>query len=214
MASSNVMKVPPKFNLERPFQRFKEEVNAWSTITSVEKRIQGTLVTLSLPDSGKYGDLRGKVIDSVTHGGEERLVNVLKYLREHLGEDEVTEICDKIRAFMEVKRQSGQTVKEYVSDFEHHYKVAQSKRKLKELPGQYLMYTLLTNARVSENDRKLVLSGIDLDKPETIYKETKAALLKYCGDHKATPCDSGDGVQLAPENTFWTGGRAGPRKTV
>ena len=67
--SSNIMKQPPKFNLERPFARFKEEVIAWSKITSIDKKLRGTLVTLqSLPDSGKYGDLRGKVIDSVKHG--------------------------------------------------------------------------------------------------------------------------------------------------
>ena len=119
--SSNIMKTPPKFNLERPFARFKEEVLAWAEITSIDKKNQGTLVTLSLPDQGRYGDLRGKVIDSVVHGGEvddtgqpknNGLALVLQFLEDHLGGDEITNICDKIKTFMDMKRKAGQTVRE------------------------------------------------------------------------------------------------------
>ena len=215
------MKQPPKFNLERSFARFKEEVIAWSKITSIDKKLRGTLVTLqSLPDSGKYGDLRGKVIDSVKHGGDTEtnaagevvekdngLDLVLAFLEEHLGGDEVTNICEKIRAFMDLKRSPGQSVREYVSDFEHAYTVAQSKAELQELPAKYLMYTLIRNAGISEQDEKLILSGIDLKDNATIYKNTKLALIKYCGENKSAPGVAG--VQIASDGTYWqgTGGR-------
>ena len=216
MASNNIMKQPPKYNLERPFARFKEEVLAWAKITSIDKKLRGTLVTLNLPETGRYGDLRGKVMDSVMHGGtqeagangevtekDDGLENVLAFLQEHLGGDEVTNICDKIKTFMHLKRVPGQSVREYVSDFEHAYTVAQSKAKLKELPGQYLMFTMIENAGISEQDEKLVLSGVDLNNEATIYKETKAAIIKYCGDVKAAPGTVG--VQIASDSTYWQG---------
>ena len=214
MSSSNIMKQPPKFNLQKPFSRFKEEVLTWNLITSVEKKLRGSLLTLSLPDEGRYGDLREKVMESVQHAGEvdengtnkeNGLQLVLDFLEKHIGEDEVTDMCDKIRNFMEVKREDSQTVKEYCSNFEHAYQVAKSKGKLKDLPGQYMMYTMISNARITDYERKLVLSGVDLKKEETIYKETKEALLKYCGNNKDTSCEPGAVAQISAENTFFGG---------
>ena len=41
---------------------------------------------------------------------------------------------------------------------------------------------LTENANISERDKKLIQSGVDLDKPTEIYESTKTALLKYCGN--------------------------------
>ena len=199
------MKIPPKFDMERSFERFKADVEAWAEITRVEKEKQGILVTLNLPDTGKYGDLRGKVMETVEDKirGQDGLNEVLKFLKEHIGQDEVIDVCEKIKAFIHMKREPDQTVKEYVSNFEHAYTIAQTKAKMEKLPGQYLMYALITNANISEHDRKLVLSGLDLSKPKTIYNERKLALLKYCGDAKSAACAEGRGAMLHPESTFW-----------
>ena len=218
--SNNIMKNPPKYNVERPFSRFKEEVLAWAAITSVDKKIQGTLVTLNLPETGRFGDLKGKVIDSVKHGGDidatgenqnNGLDLVLTFLEEHLGGDEVTNICEKIKTFMDLKRTAGQTVREYVSDFEHAYTVAQSKAKLRDLPGHYLMYTMVKNAGITEQDEKLILSGINLDNEATIYKETKLSLIKYCGDTKHLTGSSG-AVNIAGDGVYWQGAGRGRGK--
>ena len=90
MTDSNVMKHPPKFNVERSFERYKDEVICWSEITSIEKGKRGTLLVLSLPDTGRYGDLRGKCMDGCNHKGDNGLENVLKYLEEHIGQGEVS----------------------------------------------------------------------------------------------------------------------------
>ena len=55
---TNIMKYPPKFNTERSYERFQDEVLVWEKITSVEAEARGSLLVLSLPDSdSKYGDL-------------------------------------------------------------------------------------------------------------------------------------------------------------
>ena len=92
----------------------------------------------------------------------------------------LTFVVDKINTFMRTKRKGDQTVREYVSNFESSYNIAKAKAALPELPPLFLMWALTENASISEHDRKLVLSGVDLDKPEDIYKDSKKALLKYC----------------------------------
>ena len=66
-----------------------------------------------------------------------------------------------------------QTVREYVSNFESSYSLAKSKAKMAELALLFLMWVLIENANISGHDKKLVLSGVDLDKSKEIYKSTK-----------------------------------------
>ena len=199
-----VMKEPPRFNTERSYERFEAELDAWSTITTVAKQKQGTLVMLTLPETGKYGDLRGKVMDGCVYAGDNGLKNIKEFLKTHIGQDGITDVVEKIRTFMSVKRQGEQTVREYVSNFESAYTVAKAKANLGELPPLYLMWILIENASISKHDEKLVLSGIDLEKPEQIYIDTKKSLLKYCGND-SSPCSSGREAILAPDGTFWAG---------
>ena len=77
-----------------------------------------------------------------------------------------------------------------------------------ELPPVFLMWVLIENAQISEHDKKLVLSGVNIDKSGEIYEATKKALLKYCGIDSSSLCSAGAalGPFLTPENTFFTGG--------
>ena len=76
-----------------------------------------------------------------------------------------------------------------------------------ELPPLFLMWVLTENANISEQDKKLVLSGVDLYKPTEIYECTKKALLKYCGNDSSPSCSLGAAVGpiLAPESAFFSG---------
>ena len=157
----SLVKEPPRFNTDRSYERYGTEVDAWSSITTVAEAKQGTLLVLSLPDSGKYGDLKGKVMDGCKYQGENGLKNVKEFLKLHLGQDSVSEVVEKIRTF----RKPDQTVREYVSNFESSYSLAKSKAGMAELPSLFLMWVLTENANISEHDKKLVLSGVYLDKP-------------------------------------------------
>ena len=110
------MKDPPTFNTDRSYERYENEVDAWSSITAVVKAKQGTLVALSLPDSGKHEDLKGKVMDRCILRGEDGLKNVREFLKIHIGQNSVSEVVDKINTFMGVTRKPDQTVREYVSN--------------------------------------------------------------------------------------------------
>ena len=163
--NQSMLKTPPKFNIERSLDRFIREVELWKKVTSVPEESQGVVVTIHLPDDGKYGDLKGRVMQMVEIEGKEGLDKVLKYLKESIGTDTTTDVFEKIQAFMKTTRKSGQTVREFVSAFDTAYHIAQNKAQLQTLPGPFLMYALLANAKVSEHDWKLCMSSIDLGKP-------------------------------------------------
>ena len=167
----SLVKEPPKFNTDRSYEQYETEVDTWLSITTVANAKQGTLLVLSLPDSGKYGDL--KVMDGCDYKGENGLKNVKEFLKLHIGQDSV-------RTFMDATRKPDQTVPEYVSNFESSYYLAKSKAGMAKLQSLFLMWILTENANILEHDKKLVLSGVDLDKPTEIYKSTKKELLKYC----------------------------------
>ena len=155
----SLVKEPPRFNADRSYERYENEVDAWSNITTVDKAKQGTLLVFSLPDSGKYGDLKGKVMDVCEYQGETGLENVKAFLKPHIGQDSVSEVVDKIKTFMGVTRKPDQTVREYVSNFESSYFLAKSKAKMSGLPPLFMMWVLTENAKISEQDKKLVLSS-------------------------------------------------------
>ena len=100
----SLVKEPPRFNTDRSYERYENEVDAWSNITTVDKAKQGTLLVFSLPDSGKYGDWKGKVMDVCKYQGETGLENVKAFLKLHIGQDSVSEVVDKIKIFMGVTR--------------------------------------------------------------------------------------------------------------
>ena len=197
----SMLKTPPKFNVERSLDRYIKEVEIWRKVTSIPKEDQGVVVTLNLPEDGRYGDLKGRVMQMVEIEGVEGLQKVIDYLKENIGHDVVTDTFLKIQEFMEVSRKSGQTVRDFITTFDTAYHVARNKAKLDALPGAYLMYALLRNAKITENDWKLCMSSIDFTKQDQVYEDTKKALMKYCNENTSSMCQEG-GVVLS-EGTFW-----------
>ena len=110
----SLVKEAPKFNTDRSYERYETEVDAWSSITTVAKTKQGTLLVLSLPDFGKHGDLKGKVMDGCNYKGPNGLKNVKAFLKLQISHDSVSEVLDKIRTFMGATRKPDQTVREHV----------------------------------------------------------------------------------------------------
>ena len=124
----------------------------------------------------------------------------MNFLQENIGPDAFTDLCDKIKAFMEVKWRSDQTVWDYVFKFDNAYTVAKSKSKLPEIPGAYLMYVLIKNAKISDHDRKIVLSAVDLKKPAEIYRDTKTSIRIQTRDPEG---QHGSGWEEAQSKKVW-----------
>ena len=111
------IKDPPTFSKNKDYSRWKSQVNAWKDVVItndyVKKATVGQVLALSLPDSAEENDIQGKLHDALgkkigTEGGFDEII---KWLDEHLGRDEVSDTIDKIRDFMEYRRKDGQSVK-------------------------------------------------------------------------------------------------------
>ena len=91
---TNVMKYPPKFIIERSYERFQDEVKVWDKITSINTDASGSLLVLSLPDSGKYCDLKGKVMNAVEYDAADGVTKILSFLQENIEADALTDLCE------------------------------------------------------------------------------------------------------------------------
>ena len=58
-------KIPiPKFSSDKPYERYKQEIKAWSKTTSTEGKKQGLSVALSLPEDDP-SNIRDKVFNEL-----------------------------------------------------------------------------------------------------------------------------------------------------
>ena len=173
----DVSKNPPKFSSSKDYQSYKRELLTWTKVTKTEKKNWGNVIALSLPE-GDPSDIRRKVFAAVeldTDAGYDALV---KFLDDEFDKDSTQDTCEKIRELVNHKKEQGMTMKAYISGFDAKYILAQ-KAGLTDLPQEYLMFHIMENCLLSKNDYRLVLSSIDLEKKDTLYKQAKSALVKY-----------------------------------
>ena len=107
--------------------------------------------------------------------------------------DKISDVIDKIRAFLKYKKTAEQNTKEYINGFDSVYTQAKTKGQI-ELPQTFLMYMLLENMELSDSDFRLVLTNIDFIQKETIYDQTKRALIKFFGSIRAS--DTSDNMKI------------------
>ena len=55
---------PPSFSTKRSYERYKAELTAWTSVTSVKKEFWASLIALNMPDSAEEGDIRGKIFEA------------------------------------------------------------------------------------------------------------------------------------------------------
>ena len=181
-----IRKDPPPFDSERkPFLRYKTEVRTWTLVTEVPEDKWALILALSLPEDDKSG-IRNKVFDCL---GEQRLKGkegyqeFMKFLEKEFGEDEIYDVFNKFEEFESCKKQQSQTMQQYISTFELMYTQVKNKG-FPELPQEYLMFKVIKNSGLSENEVRLVQTDIDYDKKDKLFDSAKAGLVKYFGRTK------------------------------
>ena len=176
---SDSSKNPPKFSSTKDYQTYKKELETWTKITKHDKKNWGNMIALSLPDQDP-SDIRRKVFAAVDFDEEAGYKNLLDYMDEEFDKDKVQDTCEKIRALVNYKKDPCMNMKTYISGFDAKYVLAK-KAGLTDLPQEYLMYHLMENCLLSDVNYRLVLSSIDLEKKNTLYKQAKTSLMKYFG---------------------------------
>ena len=200
-------KDPPKFSQHQSYTRWKNQVEAWKEVAVANKFVSedtvGQVLALSLPDSAEEGDIRGKVMDAIKAAdlkGANGYTNLIKWMDDHMGRDDTTNTIDKIRDFMKYKRRDDQGVNDYIAGFDAKYHAAVNSG-LDALPQAYLMWLIIENVEVSEQESKLIMSGVDLAKKTTLYTQAKESVIKYLAG-PGSKMEHNSGIKLKNDTLF------------
>ncbi|MCG7877704.1 MAG: hypothetical protein N0C90_15405 [Candidatus Thiodiazotropha endolucinida] len=172
---------PPTFNQAKTYERFKQELLAWTEITDLSKDKQGIAIALSLPEDDE-SQIREKVFDQIPIEdlkSVDGLTVLINFLDKHLAKDDLTDSLEKFEDFDDFYRTEGQSVTEYIAVFDAKYKKIEKKQMT--LPPEILAFKLLRKARISKEEKLLVLTGMNYDNKTTLYEEAKKSLKKFKG---------------------------------
>ena len=177
-----------KVNLECPllddcptFEQYAKLVTMWSKTTDIPKHKLGTVLAFSIPvNSTKYGDdLREDLFNNVDSetltNNDEGVQMVMDYLKTRVGRNEREAQIETFVAFLKYQRRQGQAIKEYILEFERHYK----KCKVLDIlfNDNVSAFLLLYNANLNEVEYKLVKGVMNIAEDKgKLYIKTKAKL--------------------------------------
>ena len=188
---------PPTFNKAKTYERFRQELLAWTEITDLSKDKQGIAIALSLPDDDE-SQIREKVFDQIAIDdlkSNDGLTVLINFLDEHLAKDDLTDSLEKIEDFDDFYRTDGQSVTEYIAIFDSKYKKIEKKKMI--LTPEILAFKLLRKANITKKEKRLVLTGMNYENKTTLYEEAKKSLKKFKGSDGESST-SGSSIKIEP----------------
>ena len=181
-SSKNSMAIPLLDDFD-DWTEYEECIDMWQMTTKVDKKEQGAVLSMTIPvSSTKWGDNLRKGMFQVVKprilGNNENGVQlILDYLREKLA---LTDECLKLDLFNKIqdyKRKAGQSIKEYVSEFD----MIQNQCISAGLPWEdtILTFLLMRNAGMNEIEYKLIKSNLKIsENAGKLYKAIKSRMLE------------------------------------
>ena len=198
---------PPDLEECQSYTEFKRDVQAWSGMTHVEKKIQGGVIAYNLSNNSKFGhDLKDYVYaehePSTLNNDEAGLDKVLKVLDKYLEKAGLSKAADTWDKFLDIKRKPDQPIKQYIPQFE---KVCQGYTEhigaLTEL-GKALH--LLRTANISETQYELILAVNNKSDDLTgIYKNIKDSIMVHLSD-RLSELQGNSSKEVRQEQAFLT----------
>ena len=181
MAKHNI--TPPDLNECKSYEAYKRELRAWSAVTDLAKSKQGNYIALSLPNKSKFGnDLREKVFESLSETvlvSDTGLTALIEFLDGELGKNAVDDIIEKWDEFENCRKKENQTLEDFLSDFEMKYNRVKSSGT--NLPEEVLAFMLMKRAGLTQLEKMLILSRIDLEKKDQLFKAVKLNMTNFLG---------------------------------
>ena len=143
---------------------------------------QGNYIVLSLPNQSKFGNaLKEQAFENISSEdlkSESGLSKLLAFLDTELEKDATNDIIEKWDDFDSCKKSPNQTV-EFISDFE--MKSNRVKSSGTKLSCEVLAFMLMKRAGLSNLERMLVLSRVDMADKTNMYKNVKLSMSNILG---------------------------------
>ncbi|CAC5384736.1 unnamed protein product [Mytilus coruscus] len=178
MAASVNYKVPPVCTEQKLYSRWIDEIKAWKALTDLDKKKMGIAIALSLPEEG---------LNSIPDK-----IRSLDLWTKFKKIDELSEAYEAYSEFDRFRRSKVSSMEEHVTEFEKLYN--KTKKFKMELPQPVLAFKLLEYSELEMKDRQLVLTAVNYDQVESLFKQMATSLKKFFGQ-QATK-DMGDRIRV------------------
>lgn len=193
MASGSAVNLVPKYRAGMSYSMYKKELQLWKITTKVDKDKQaGHVVLYSLPETDD-SRIREKVLRDVSMEDlqkETGLDILIKFLDKHLAKDALAESWVYYREYESYKRNSGESMLQYVNNFDHKYKEVENSSGI-QIPQFLLACKVIHNAGLSEDETMIVMTAVDVTKKDDMYEDAKRSLLKFKGGFMTQKTSSG-----------------------
>ena len=178
-------KVPvPIFDSRKPYKAYKNDVAIWQIVCKLDKKEQALHLVYALPADDPSG-IRQKQqteLDDLTKLNADDGVEVfMKWMDDYFKGDEQIEAYEAYIAFDSYRRASNQKISDFLMEFDRLYAAA-AKHEM-TLSDNIKALKLLDSARLSDQDRKFALTGIDFKSSTDVYKATQRSVRKFAGDN-------------------------------
>ena len=171
---------PPDYS-NKTYEQYKIELQAWQKVTSLTAEKQGIAIALSLPESDS-SCIRQRVFEELSLedlGSKDGMKILFNFLDEKLGKDDLADSLEKFEDFDDFVRLDDQVISDFITQFDQRYN--RIVKKGMKLPSEILAFQLLKRAKITSDEKLLVLTGMDYSQKETLYDQAKKSLKKFKG---------------------------------
>ena len=152
-----------KINLPRfkgkTYEQYRIELTAWREVTDLDKSKQGIAIALSFPEQDEH-KLHEQVFSELSINylkTEDGFDILLAFLDRKLQKDDISDSWEKFNDFDEYCKEPSQSISDFISTFDQKY----NKILRKKLPSEILAFKLLKQAKLTNEERLLVLTVMD-----------------------------------------------------
>ena len=176
---------PPDLEECKSFDVYLTKLAVWEATTPAEKSKRGALIAASLPNNSvKYKKhLQDKFFEQVDGSKlvtDQGLDLVKTFLKKELGE---SDLYKSVRVWNELencKQKPGESIDVFLDRFERCYRLVTASSTSANIPAEIRAFMVLKRACVTDTQRMLILSKMDLEDKsgmfEAMSKELKLIL--------------------------------------
>ena len=202
---ANYRVTPPVFGGSKSYKLYKIQLEAWEIITDLPEEKQGLSVAINLPDNDP-SKIKERVFESMGLDKlkeKSGLKELKSFMDKHLQKDGLEDAWNKFKDFEDYQKSPNESITSFISSFDQKYE--RVKIKGMTLPANLLAFKLLKSANLSQEERLLVMTGIDITKADDMYVDAKRSLSKFMGHAVGGPGDSMPSLSIKEEPVFYTG---------
>ena len=169
---------PPDLKSAKNYECYKNELQLWQSLTTLEATKQAGCIALNLPNDCPFAkDIRTKVMERMTVAelrAEDGFDKLVQLLDEELLQPEIEQAVEDWDNLENRFKSDDESIDEFVNDFERH--LARVENKGAKLPSCVKCFMMLKRIKLTHEERLIVLSKLDFDKKDNLFSDVKKCL--------------------------------------